>query len=266
MSIEDAETTAGEVTSTSEVTTDAPAETGKEATPETQVADTKSDDKYLKRINKLTWQRSEARREAESLRRKIQELEAKSSKPATDEQEPKETDFQSYAEYLRALARYETNQRLKTEKQESEANTLKQTKEQYRAQISSEFQERISEFKEKTEDFEEVVEGSGIFDLPDSPTVEAMSLAMAESDLGAQILYHLAQNMKEASRIARLSPYAAAREIGKLEAKLSTPAPKKPSQAPEPITPVGGKEPVKKDPEKMPIKEWMAKRNKELGR
>lgn len=246
MQDEDAVIPAGEVTPASQEADKGATDvkTEESSTPETpaEKPEVKSDDKYLKRINKLTWQRSEARREAEALRRRLEELEAKSSQPAkATEAEPKETDFQSYADYLRAVARYETNQRLMAERKASEETALKQTRDQYESQIAQEFQDRISDFREQTEDFDDVVQGSGIFDLPDSPTVKAMSLAIAESDTGPQILYHLAQNIKEANRIARLSPYAAAREIGKLEATLSTPKPKKPSKAPDPITPIGGK-------------------------
>lgn len=246
MQDENAANPAGEVTPTSQEVQQGAQDVKPEesSTPETpaEKPEVKSDDKYLKRINKLTWQRSEARREAEALRRRLEELEAKSSQPAkTEEAEPKESDYQSYAEYLRAVARYETNQRLMAERKASEEKALKQTRDQYESQIAQEFQDRISEFREQTEDFDDIVQGSGIFDLPDSPTVKAMSLAIAESDIGPQILYHLAQNIKEANRLTRLSPYAAAREIGKLEATLSNPKPKKPSKAPDPITPIGGK-------------------------
>lgn len=65
--------------------------------------------------------------------------------------------------------------------------------------------------------------------------------AIADSDLGPTLLYHLAKNPADAERIAKLSPVAQVRELGKLEQKLSTPTPQpkpKLTSAPDPITPV----------------------------
>jgi hypothetical protein len=60
--------------------------------------------------------------------------------------------------------------------------------------------------------------------------------------VGPEILYHLGQNPAEAKRIAQLSPLSQAKEIGKLEDKLSSnPPAKKTSSAPAPISPVNGK-------------------------
>jgi hypothetical protein len=51
--------------------------------------------------------------------------------------------------------------------------------------------------------------------------------------------YYLGSNPKEAERISRLSPLSQAKELGKIEAKLSdNPPVKKTSSAPAPIAPV----------------------------
>ena len=67
----------------------------------------------------------------------------------------------------------------------------------------------------------------------------------------ADIAYYLGQNIPEARRIASLSPIAAAREIGKLEARFSGPPQKTTTKAPVPTNPVGGKETVPKNYEDM---------------
>lgn len=269
MSIDDAAPAAGEVAPASQevpgdtaVKPEAPAPSEK---PGDKPAD-KPEDGYQKRINKLTWQRSEARRENAALRQRNQELEAQFQKPKETADEPKESDFQSYGEYLKALSRYETDQRLKAKQKESDDKASRESVDVYKAEVTEQFQERIEEFRESTEDFDDAIKQSGILKLPDSPTVEAMSLAIAESESGPRLLYHLAKNMQEAYRIAHLSPYAAAREIGKLEAKL--PELVKPtSSAPAPIAPVKPRAQASESPsESDDMKTWISKRNKQVRR
>ena len=70
--------------------------------------------------------------------------------------------------------------------------------------------------------------------------------AILESDVGPQILYHLAENDDVAKRIAGLTPKQALREIGKLEARFEVketkpePTPITRSKAPAPIQPLRG--------------------------
>ena len=85
-----------------------------------------------------------------------------------------------------------------------------------------------------------------------------------DSDAGAKLLHHLAQDLDEASRIAALSPVQMARELTRLEMKLSTPTAKPVSKAPEPINPIGrGKVSEAGLSDDIPIEEWMRRRNKE---
>lgn len=73
-----------------------------------------------------------------------------------------------------------------------------------------------------------------------NPTVVSL---LTKSDIAGDLWHHLLSNPEEATRIARMDPVSTAREIGKLEAKLSMPepppAPVAPKKAlPAPITPV----------------------------
>lgn len=95
------------------------------------------------------------------------------------------------------------------------------------------YADRIEEAKEKYDDFEQVAQNRNL------PVTSEMASAIVTSEIGPDILYHLGSNPKEADRIARLSPVAQVKEIGKLEAKLTAEPPtKKVSSAPAPITPV----------------------------
>lgn len=60
------------------------------------------------------------------------------------------------------------------------------------------------------------------------------------SDAGAKLLNHLGANLEEAERIASLSPVQMARELTRLEFKLSQPQAKPVSNAPAPIAPISG--------------------------
>ena len=89
-------------------------------------------------------------------------------------------------------------------------------------------------------DFDDLVAASDVV------VNNAVRDAILESDVGPKILYHLAENNDLAKKIASLSPNAALREIGKLEArfevnpetKQTTPVVR--SKAPAPIQPIRG--------------------------
>jgi hypothetical protein len=66
-----------------------------------------------------------------------------------------------------------------------------------------------------------------------------MAQSIQASDVGPDVLYWLGTNPKEANRISRLGPILQAKEIGKIEASLtSAPPVRKSSTAPAPIAPV----------------------------
>ena len=97
------------------------------------------------------------------------------------------------------------------------------------------------------------------------PVTPAMSEAMADSEHTAEIAYYLGENIEEAERIAKLPPYRAVMEIGKIEAKVTekpeTP-PKKIKRSPSaPINPVGGSDTTQKNLRRMSNEEYRKARN-----
>jgi len=76
------------------------------------------------------------------------------------------------------------------------------------------------------------------------------------SDAGAKLLHHLGTNLDEAARIASLPPVHMARELTRLEIKLSQPQAKPVSNAPAPISPIGGKQGGSKAPAEMSDAEY----------
>ena len=95
------------------------------------------------------------------------------------------------------------------------------------------YHEREEEARGKYDDFEQVAYN------PKLTITNVMAETIQNSDVGPDVAYYLGTNPKEADRIARLSPFSQAKEIGKIEAKLAdNPPVKKTSSAPAPIAPV----------------------------
>lgn len=213
-----------------------------------------------KRIGELVREREDAKREAEYWRKQALEDKGKPEPKPQTEEKPKVDQFQSYEEYLEALADWKAEQKFTEREKKREQETRQERASREFNELRSTFAQRAEQAAEKYEDFEEVAFS------PDVPVSEAMVPAILSSEHGPDLMYYLGQNPKEAARIARLSPIAAARELGKLEAKLSEPPAKRPSKAPEPINPVGGRADAGKDPSKMTDAEWMKWRESELSK
>ena len=126
---------------------------------------------------------------------------------------------EAYAEALATRKAEELIRKRETDRQQQE--------------VLSAYHDREEDARGKYEDFEQVAYN------PKLPITNVMAEAIQHSDIGPDVAYFLGSNPKEAERISRLSPYAQAKEIGRLEAKLAdSPPVKKTSSAPTPITPV----------------------------
>lgn len=222
---------------------EAPAE--EEAKP---AEERKQNPKIEKRFSEITKQREAARQEAErerqarlELENKVKEMEAKLTpakpqEPVEADPKPKPEQFSDMFEYAEALSEWTADKRIREEKVKEAA----QRAEQERQQLLNTWASRVQDFRAKTPDFDDMV---GSADVVVSNEVRD---AIFESDVGPQILYHLAENPDVAKKLSGLSPISALRMIGKLEAKLETPAPSeakqetavKTSKAPPPINPI----------------------------
>jgi hypothetical protein len=90
---------------------------------------------------------------------------------------------------------------------------------------------------------------------------------IAESDKGAEVAYHLANNPAEASRLKSLHPLDQGIELARLEARLSVaPQVRKVSTAPAPApTVTGNPSPAQRDPHDMNQEEYNAWRKRQLN-
>lgn len=218
------------------------------------------------RINKLTREKYEARQKAEELEQRLKDIEAKI--PAQKTQElaiPKEDDFDSYSEYQSAHSDYiakraaaEAYERVSTEakaREEAQATTSK--KEALRAKKAA-FDERLESKRSQFQDFEEVAYGHQFIN-------ENMAQRIFDSEKGPEIAYHLGSHLDEAERIFALDPVSQAVELTKLEFQVKALNPKKVSSAPDPITPIDGKESVQLSEDKMTDEQWIKWRYQQLN-
>lgn len=108
-------------------------------------------------------------------------------------------------------------------------------REQARAaeQRTETFIEKAEKASERYPDFQTVVSN------PALQINDHMAEFIAESETGADVAYYLGKNPLKASQIAKLSPVGAARELARIESELASKPKANPSNAPEPIKPVG---------------------------
>jgi hypothetical protein len=143
--------------------------------------------------------------------------------PPPPQEIPPADQFESVDAYAQALA-------------EKKAQELLQQRELERQQteLLESYAEREESARDKYEDFEQVVYN------PSLRVTTVMAQTIQASDIGPDIAYYLGSNPKEADRIARMTPFLQAKEIGKLEAKLADnpPVVRKQTKAPDPIAPV----------------------------
>lgn len=142
--------------------------------------------------------------------------------------------FETHAEYVEALTDWKIDQKDKAKAEESRKSEIEAG---FKTLMESHY-EREKAFLKKTPDYTKTMKEAGL--LKDASA--AVSECITSSEIGPEIMYELAKNKAEYERINKLPPLAAARAIGKIEARLSEaekPEQKKTTSAPKPIEPVG---------------------------
>lgn len=244
----------------------APEDAGESETEESSEDSEKPKPKggFQKRISELTRNWRESERRVDQLMDYIAQMQKAGATPqqieAATEQAPTLEQFgYDEAKYQQAVIKF-------AESAAERAATRKMTEWEQKQQSTTKaqsFKQREAEFKATVEDYEELV-----YDQSLSITTP-MAEVIAESDIGPQVAYYLAKNPDEASRIAALSPIQTARELGKIEARLTTAkaAPKATTKAPPPPPKITATDTeVEPDPDKMSVNQWLKWREKQLKR
>lgn len=190
---------------------------------------------------------------------RLAEVERAAPAKATAEQdpEPKFDDFNGdYDAYQRAVMAHTVRKELRAAREADIAEERERRAREASVEAVSDFEERASEVRERIKDFDSVIDGyaknGGSFSGP-------VRHSLMESDRGPELVYFLAKNPSIAAKLNSLTPLSAAREIGVLEAKLSSPS-QRTTQAKRPIQPLSGGTKPAFDPSKASMDEYVAKR------
>ena len=203
--------------------------------------------KLSKRMSQLANERREALEKAEASEKRAQELEKElqsiknppKETPANTKPQPNQ--FKDAFEYAEALAKWTVEQHdIQKEQEQRERASKEEGERKQRTWVK-----RQQEFEKENPDYRDVIASTG-----DEVQVHQVVLdAMVESENGPEILYHLSKNPELTDAWRDMSPAAALRALGKLEAQLEArkekpkdePKPEpKTTKAPPPINPVQG--------------------------
>lgn len=249
-----------------EASTDAPAAEAVEETPEQTEA--KKQSKFQRRLERQKTARIAAETEARLLRERISALEAAQAPKQQADAKPRREDFNGDDEaYIEALTEFKAREvvqtQTKAEREAQQQNDRQSKARQSDEAIAESWTKREAEFKAVTKDYEEVATTFAEEDL--QHFADGAKRLIVESDVGPQVLYHLATHPEEAERIADLSPLRQVAELGKLEDRMTRPA-RRTSNAPPPVDPVRQGKTGAKDITKMTVAELKAHRIAEGSR
>ena len=212
----------------------------------------KQNPKLEKRFSELTKARKLAEENAAKEREQREQLEARlreyegrqAPQPQVEEspigREPRADQFDDAFEYAKALAEWSAEKALYDRDQQD----LNRKAEEERQIVLKTWSEKLQKAKPNLADFDEIVNSTQVV------VSNEVRDAIIESDVGPEILYHLASlDGEEAERFQALPMAKALREIGKLEARFekqeiaeetavrSKPVVQK-SKAPAPLSPI----------------------------
>lgn len=241
-----------------EVTVETPEEggEGEEEEEAPKPGDIKYTKKVEKRINRLHAQVKSAERDADYWRGRAEggsPPPPPKTAPAFSEPEPKEENFETNADYVKALASHQ----YKADKAVDDAARDTDAKAAAHRSRANTFNENVekSGILEEHPDFKERLSEGYYNDITEE-------LVMT-SEKGPEIAMYFADNPEESQEIGRMDPMRAAKAIARLEVKFTkTPTRKKTTKAPAPISPSGSKGGVAPvDESKLPMAEFAKRRN-----
>lgn len=247
-----------------EAVTDEVVEDGSAAETPEQV---KKPNKVQERINQLTREKHAERQKNAELEERLKALE---SKPAAEENTvkaaPKEDDFDSYADFEKAKEDHIASRaadvaysRFTAEQSARDSSSQAKARQAELIAKKTSFDQNVDSKRGNFEDFDEVALGHTFMDTD-------LAEQIFEMDKGPEVAYHIGANLDVAEKIFGMTPVQRARELTKLEFSLKALAPKKVSEAPEPITPIGGSDKSgNKSQREMTDKEWRDWRNNQIN-
>ena len=233
-----------------------------EAQPKEHLVSVEEAARLRRRAQQAEEQARQKEQEAANLRGQLEERarQTQQQKPASGydgTRPPTVNDFENYDDFMRESIKYD----LRKENEKQKAEELKKQQQDKQKEVDRAFFARVATAQaDKLPDYDDVIRSTPI------TLGNEVLQAIKESEVGPEVAYYLAKNPNDISRINQMSVASAVREIGKIEAKLTTvaPTPKqtaKVTQAPEPIKPIKeGNSAVSVDYDKMSIDDFMRRR------
>lgn len=195
-----------------------------------------------KRIDEITREKYEERRERQRAQERADRLEAELAAIRNGSQQQHSKQLPNGApdpdqfpagrydpDYLEALTDYKVQQRFEAQREQA---TLQQRK--------AAIQETEAKAREQYPDYNQASEEFLTHPLARVP---AFTNLVMDTDNPTEIAYFLGKNPVELDKISEMTPSQAARYIGRIEASLAekpSEQPKKPSSAPKPISALSG--------------------------
>jgi hypothetical protein len=180
------------------------------------------ENRVQRRIDRLTREKYELKARAEIAERLL----AQQAQPTQQAQAPTREQFATEAQYIEALTDYKVR----------EAVQKIPIPQQQVQPLNAEPEEKVREINP---DYDEIMDDAADVRVPD-----AAAEAMVQSPLLNHLRYYMAKNPDKAADLFRMSPASAAREVGKIEARIEAdiaekrkPVTKKPTSAKPPIEP-----------------------------
>ena len=170
--------------------------------------------------------------------------------------EPTEAEYPDIADLIAAKAEYRLDKRAASEI-EAEAAAAREAAQRIAAAndaiMKQQWTEQAREAESRYADFQQVIAQPGLF--PEGSAIVPMIL---QSPNAADLAYALALDRGTHDALLRMPPIEAARELGRLEARLQAPRPKTTTTAPPPVSPIKGSAPAGKAPSSMSVDEYRA--------
>ncbi len=205
-----------------------------------------------RRIGELVSQREYYRGLAEGRQPGVK-LEAETIPGVTLPPEPKESDFEDYGQYLKAMAQHGVQVELTKERATRERDIQQRSREE----LVESYSQWVDAGEEKVEGFGDMATHVGAKITPH------MGDAIRDSEYSHELVQYFYDHPKEMTRLSQLSPTAAVREIIKLEGRVSQPPQITDTKAPKITAPVGGKETPSKNLSDLPTGEYIRAREKQ---
>lgn len=177
--------------------------------------------------------------------------------------EPKADDFKTWDEfqtaerkYYRELAKYEAAIAVQQDRAQRAEEAKKQQQEAEGRQAAEKWNKQIESAAKKHSDWNDVIDPVSEL-VGKDPRFQAGASFLLESEVGAEILYHLGSNPDEAREIAAMSPIRQVAALTRIELSLTKPAesalkappgPKKVTEAPPPPSDLNGRNQLAPDP------------------